>query len=72
MNNIKVTQLSTDEVNQAIIDNKLGNICVIVLNLEHPKLYRIIDMQIGSVLSHIHTGSAFIRLEISKDDRTEE
>lgn len=71
MSTMKVTQLSTDEVNQAIIDNKLENIWV--LTLEHTKLYRIIDMQIGAVLRHIRTGSAFIRLEISEDDsRTEE
>lgn len=70
MSTMKVTQLSTDEVNQAIIDNKLENIWV--LTLEHTKLYRIIDMQIGAVLRHIRAGSAFIRLEISEDDRTEE
>lgn len=70
MSSMKVIQLSTDEVNSAIIDNNLENIWV--LTLEHKKLYRIIDMQIGSVLKHMRTGSAFIRLEISEDDRAEE
>lgn len=71
MSAMKVTQLSTDEVNQAIINNKLENICV--LTLEPTKLYRIIDMQIGSVLRHIRTGSAFLKIEVIKnDDRTEE
>lgn len=71
MSAMKVTQLSTDEVNQAIIDNKLENICV--LTLEPTKLYRIIDMQIGAVLRHIRTGSAFLKIEVIKnDDRTEE
>nr|DAR49683.1 MAG TPA: hypothetical protein [Caudoviricetes sp.] len=71
MSAMKVTQLSTDEVNQTIIDNKLENIYV--LTPEPTKLYRIIDMQIGAVLRHIRKGSAFIRLEISADDsRTEE
>ena len=70
MPSMKVTQLSTDEVNQAIMDAKLEDIWV--LTLEHSKLYRIIDMQIGSVVRHMRKGSAFIRLEISEDDRTEE
>ena len=68
MPSMKVTQLSTDEVNQAIMDAKLEDIWV--LTLEHSKLYRIIDMQIGSVVRHMRKGSAFIRLVISKDDRT--
>lgn len=70
MSTMKITQLSTEEVNQAIITNKLENIWVLTPQLV--KLYRIVDMQLGSVLRHIHTGSAFIRLEISEDDRTEE
>ncbi len=70
MNNIKITQLSTEEVNQAIITNKLENIWV--LTSELVKLYRIVDMQLGSVLRHMRTGSAFIRIEVCEDDRTEE
>ena len=70
MPSMKVTQLSTDEVNQAIMDAKLEDI--FVLTLERQRLYRIIDMQIGSVVGHMRKGSAFIRLEISEDDRTEE
>lgn len=69
MSGMKVIQLSTDDVNQAIIDNNLENIWV--LTIDHKKLYRIIDMQMGVVLRLMRTGSAFIRLEISEDDRTE-
>lgn len=70
MPSMKVTQLSTDEVNQAIMDAKLEDIWV--LTLEHPKLYRLSDIQIGAVVRHMRKGSAFIRLEITEDDRTEE
>lgn len=69
MSAMKVTQLSTDEVNQAIMDAKLEDIWV--LTLEHSKLYKIIDMQMGAVIRHMCKGSAFIRLEITEDDRTE-
>lgn len=64
MSAMKVTQLSTDEVNQTIIDNKLENIYV--LTSEPAKLYRVIDMQIGAVLRHIRTGSAFVKIEVIK------
>ena len=70
MRSMKVTQLSTDEVNQAIMDAKLDDIWV--LTLEHSKLYRLIDIQMGAVIRHMRKGSAFIRLEITEDDRTEE
>ena len=70
MPSMKVTQLTTDEVNQAIMDAKLEDIWV--LTLEHLRLCRMIDMQIGSVIGHMRKGSAFIRLEITEDDRTEE
>ena len=69
MPSMKVTQLSTDEVNQAIMDAKLEDIWV--LTLEHLRLCRMIDMQIGSVIGHMRKDSAFIRLEITEDDRAE-
>lgn len=69
MPSMKVTQLSIDEVNQAIMDAKLEDIWV--LTLEHSKLYRLIDIQMGTVIRHMRKGSAFIRLEITEDDRTE-
>lgn len=69
MPSMKVTQLSTDEVNQAIMDAKLEDIWV--LTLEHSKLYRLLDIQISAVIRHMRKGSAFIRLEITEDDRTE-
>ena len=70
MPSMKVTQLSTDEVNQAIIDAKLED--ARVLSLAHPQLYRIIDMHMGAVVRHMCNGSAFIRLEVTEDDRAEE
>ena len=70
MPSMKVTQLSTDEVNQAIMDAKLEDIWV--LTLAHPKLYRLSDIPMGVVIRHMRNGSAFVRLEITEDDRTEE
>lgn len=61
MSIMKVTQLSTNEVNQAIMDAKLEDIWV--LTIEHSRLYRIIDMQMGSVVRQMRKGSAFIKIE---------
>ncbi|MFQ9442273.1 MAG: hypothetical protein ACLR1A_04865 [Eubacterium ventriosum] len=72
MNNIKVTLLSIEEVKKKIFDNDIDDVYVLTdedndLNLRVIKYNRL-----DNVIRRISDGSAFLKIEVIKDDdRTE-
>lgn len=72
MNNIKVTLLSIEEVKKKIFDNDIDDVYVLTdedndLNLRVIKYDRL-----DNVIRRISDGSAFLKIEVIKDDdRTE-
>lgn len=72
MNNIKVTLLSIEEVKKKIFDNDIDDVYVLTdedngLNLRVIKYSRL-----DNVIRRISDGSAFLKIEVIKDDdRTE-
>ena len=69
MPSLKITQLSIEEVKQAIINNKLQDINILSFNQR--KLYDLSNLQLGAIMRFMQDGSAFIRIEVCEDDRTE-
>lgn len=70
MNNIKVTQLSIEEVKKKIYDNDIEN--VYVLSNDTLYLHAIKDCKLESIRSYMLMGSAFLTLEVENNDRTGE
>lgn len=73
MNNIKVTQLSIEEVKKKIFDKDID--CVYILADEDDGLnLRVIKYsRLDNIIRRISDGSAFLKIEVIKnDDRTEE
>lgn len=71
-NNIKVTQLTIEEVKKKIYNNDVENVYILLEDrgfiLRTLKYY-----QLDSVIKHMLDGSAFLKIEVVKnDDRTEE
>ena len=69
MNNIKVTQLSIEEVKKKIYDNDIDN--VYVLSNDTLDLNSIKDCKLESIRSYMLMGSAFLTLEVENSDRSE-
>ena len=71
MNNIKVTQLSIEEVKKKIFDNDIEDVYVLA-NEDDGLNFRVIKyIRLDNLIRRTSDGSAFVRLEITEDDRTE-
>lgn len=72
MNNIKVTQLSIEEVKKKIYNNDIENVYVLLEDGSFV-LHTIEYCRLESIIRHMSEGSAFLKIEVIKDDnRTEE
>lgn len=72
-NNIKVTPLSIEEVKKKIYDDDVENVYVLVSDGGCFMLYKIRYSRLKSIIEHMSDGSAFLKIEVVKnDDRTEE
>lgn len=72
MNNIKVTQLSIEEVKKKIYDNDIEDMYVLYGNGDL-FLHSVLYCKLGHIIEYMSDGSAFLKIEVIKDDdRTEE
>lgn len=72
MNNIKVTQLSIEEVKKKIFDIDIEDVYVLADEDDGLNLRVIKYSRLDNVIRRISDGSAFLKIEVIKnDDRTE-
>ena len=73
MNNIKVTQLSIEEVKKKIFDKDIEGVYILADEDDGLNLRLIKYNRLDNIIRRTSDGSAFLKIEVIKnDDRTEE
>lgn len=73
MNNIKVTQLSIEEVKKKIFDKDIEGVYILAEEDDGLNLRVIKYSRLDNIIRRTSDGSAFLKIEVIKnDDRTEE